>query len=159
MVSVETVSKKQIINEPMRLRSCGVCDFKGETPDKMCPQCEEPILFEPQTVGFMGFITALLGAILIFAMTFLLLIAHESFADSSDQKFASRMPSNTPAGGEMIVYSILSMVLFFGITTLIVGVFQWHQKRRNLKLINLLIKSAMVMFFLCQIIMILSSEL
>ncbi|HEY8559777.1 MAG TPA: hypothetical protein VIL74_05195 [Pyrinomonadaceae bacterium] len=135
-----------------KLRSCGQCDFHGATADNVCPKCDEPTLFDPETVGALGLVMGVLGALLCVFMVAVIVKARESFAQAETyraaSKAAAKIKQQAPADPS-ILYLLLGLVLMVGVAIMVNGFMDYYYQRRNLKMtifVILTIKGVFALF-------------
>ena len=137
--------------EPVR-RSCGMCDFYGETAATVCPQCGEPTLQSPTVVSLCGLAMALLGTFLMLFTGWILSLAHERLSRPDPDPLAKYGVREPPADPSLL-YLILGALIAVGAVFTFTGVVQFYRERRDLRLIRLSFMLTSAFYTACQVIM------
>jgi MFS family permease len=121
--------------------SCVKCYFQSAGPLAQCPQCGSRMITARQ-IRTLGWLLVATGVFLVVFMGALIILLSDIMARSNDPTATTRL-AGTPLQGALIL-GILALVMAFGVTALIAGVYQIRYGRRNRKLIAVALLLAFV---------------
>ena len=114
---------------------------------------------EAESGGWLGALTAFLGAILMLMGFALILITGENFSNARTVKSKFSLPVNPPtAFAESVLYLIFGGLFCLGLSFLVAGAAQAFYQRRNLTLLNWSIGLTNFFFPFAYVMMFLFSE-
>lgn len=137
----------------LREKTCGVCDFQGNTAEELCPRCRNQLSVKSSIKG--------LGAVLICLGLFLIVVigSFAVFIASTITNSGNSSSRWTGSSGElMLATAILGGVMLFEIASVITGVYQLVTGRRNQKFAYLILTLGGILFVGAKIIILFVGE-
>jgi len=116
----------------MDRKTCFKCGYESETELTKCPRCGTGLKSRSMIRG-LGVVLVFLGGILVAGMAFLIFWTTNMIANSDRPGATSRFTGSK--SDMMFMYSIFGLVLVFGLTSLVAGLWQVIFGRRNLMLV------------------------
>lgn len=120
-----------------QMRICYKCDYETNQSLKICPQCGQPQLRTASQIRTLGWVLAIIGALLAIFMAGLSLVVGRIILFPNLPGTSTRFTG----GPEMVLFiiGIFGVVLAFGVASFFAGLYQIRNGRRNKHLTKMIL--------------------
>lgn len=132
--------------EQPSFKTCYVCKYEGETVEVNCPNCRKPMKSKMQ-IKILGGLMMLIGFFLIALMGFIINFTNQAINGNSSTVRWNASPEETKW-----MLAVLYIVLLFGFSSTITGLWQLVTGRRNFLLLVIMFGLAFGLYFLAYLL-------